>query len=131
MSCDKSFLETKNSESNTNIKAVISTVKEIKNRKKKADIDRIIKERADINPEEIKIILKKLCEENILKVSNRTRSASYLFVNNEKTNMGGLNETHKDNETQTIFNAESETNFDLSDVNLFEKEVENSMNLKY
>ena len=128
--CDKSFLETKNNESNTNIKAVISTVKEIKNRKKKADIDSIITERADINPEEIKIILKNLCEENILKVSNRTRSASYLFVNNEKTNMGGLNETHKDNETQTIFNAESETNFDLSDVNLFEKEVENSMNFE-
>ena len=53
-------------------------------------------------PEEIKIILKNLCEENILKVSNRTRSASYLFVNNEKTNMGGLNETHKDKETNDI-----------------------------
>ena len=44
--------------------------------------------------------------------------------------MGRLNETHKDNETQTIFNAESETNFNLSDVNLFEKEVENSMNFE-
>ena len=49
----KVFLEAKNSESNTNIKAVISTVKEINNKKKKADIDSIITETADINPKEM------------------------------------------------------------------------------
>ena len=37
----------------------------------------------DMNPEKVKSLLEKLCEDRILKITNRSGLESYRFINNE------------------------------------------------
>ena len=59
------------------------SIRELHKRKTRADTDSIITETVDMNPEKVKSLLEKLCEDRILKITNRSGLESYRFINNE------------------------------------------------
>ena len=62
---------------------VMISIRELHRRKRSADTDSTITETVDMNPEKVKSLLNKLCEDRILKVTNRSSLESNRFIDNE------------------------------------------------
>ena len=100
---------------------VLECIKEIHN-KKKADLHTIVNKMKDIDPNDIKEILKSLCQKNILVATQRSGTDSYLFTKKDKTEKE--TETDEDNEDN---NDEDEyievANTSTQSENLLEAEI--------
>ena len=101
---------------------VLECIKEIHKKKKKADLHTIVNKMKDIDPNDIKEILKSLYEKNILVATQRNGTDSYMFTKNDKTEKE--TETDEDNEDN---NDEEEyievANTSTQSENLLEAEI--------
>ena len=90
---------------------VMISIRELHRRKRRADTDSIITETVDMNPEKVKSLLNKLCEDRILKITNRSGLESYRFIDNED---------YKQNTVTTVAEKTPEPDF-LEKVGIFLK----------
>ena len=90
---------------------VMISIRELHRRKGRADTDSIITETVDMNPEKVKSLLNKLCEDRILKITNRSGLESYRFIDNED---------YKQNTVTTVAEKTPEPDF-LEKVGIFLK----------
>ena len=99
---------------------VMISIRELHRRKRRADTDSIITETVDMNPEKVKSLLNKLCEDRILKITNRSGLESYRFIDNED---------YKQNTVTTVAEKTPEPDFleksgNISENNFLEHEIQ-------
>ena len=105
------------------VEEVLECIKEIHQKKKKADLHTIINKMKDFAPNDIKGILKSLCDKNILVTTQRNGTDSYIFTKNDKiekeTETDDNDEDNKDeDEYIEVVNASTQSE------NLLEEEIE-------
>ena len=104
------------------VEEVLECIKEIHQKKKKADLHTIINKMKDFAPNDIKEILKSLCDKNILVTTQRNGTDSYIFTKNDKiekeTETDDNDEDNKDeDEYIEVVNASTQSE------NLLEEEI--------
>ena len=116
--CSENLLESFNLSSDE--MKIVETINTIRKKKKKPYINNILTEVVDLTPENIKIIMSKLCERNVLETYERHGKKAYR-VNISKTIEENKNKTNT-NEEWIDLDSES----DNSEDDLLERELQES-----